>query len=370
MPYVQSDMKGLNRRDVFDLIASVGTISRVDIARSLGTSMPTVLKITNVLLEKGFVRMSGEEKTARGRRPQLLQFNPDQILGIGVDYDGSTVKAAVCDYWGRELVFGQWMVDDDFDALLNAYLPSALTRMLDESGIARDRLLGIGICVPGSLDTANSVLHLGPLSGIRISDTPADTLSRFSKVMGLPVYCFNDVNAAATGEYVLRKLKKDDLVYISAGAGIGAGIILDGELRTGSHFAAGEIGHLVFDPNFTTDIQEPGWFETQLAHETLCRKSPSYKRGVKPAELLEYIAQHLALAIANIANVLDVKYIILGGDLVKEMGDGLHDRVLKYARRLCLYDVEVYGASCENPSLAGATSLALSREVDNALADE
>ena len=281
MPYVQSDMKGLNRRDVFDLIASVGTISRVDIARSLGTSMPTVLKITNVLLEKGFVSISGEEKTARGRRPQLLQFNPDQILGIGIDYDGNTVKAAVCDYWGRELAFDQWMVGEDFDALLNEYLPSALPRLVEKSGIARDRLLGIGICVPGSLDTENSALHLGPLSGIRIGETPANTLNRFSEVMGLPVYCFNDVNAAATGEYVLRKLQKDDLVYISAGAGIGAGIILDGELRTGSHFAAGEIGHLVFDPGFTTDIQEPGWFEMQLAHETLYRKFPRYKKGAK-----------------------------------------------------------------------------------------
>ncbi len=370
MPYVQSDMKGLNRRDVFDLIADMGTISRVEIARILGTSMPTVLKITNMLLDKGFVSLSGEEMTARGRRPQLLQFNPHKILGIGVDYNGNTVKAAVCDYWGKELAFSQRPANDDFDALLNNCLPGMLAHLMEDNNITRDGLFAIGICLPGSSDTENSVLQLGPLSGVRIGNATTDTLRGFSQRMGLPVYCFNDVNSAATGEYVLRKLKKEDLVYISAGEGIGAGIILDGELRIGSRFSAGELGHFVLDPNFVTNIQKPGWFETQLSYEILCQRFPDYKKGEKPAELLEYIAQHLALAIANISNLLDLKYIILGGDLVKEFRNELQDKVRYYIRRLCLHEIEVYGASCENSSLVGATSLALSREVDNALADK
>lgn len=368
MPYVQGDMKELNRRAAFDLITSVGEISRVDIGNILGTSSPTVLKITNFLLERGIVTMAGEEKTARGRRPQILRFDPDSIMGVGVDYDGHSVKVAVCNFWGEEKCRTEQRADGDFDALMETALPELLDQMLREHKIAREKLWGVGLCIPGAVDTKNSRVQLGPLSGIRINRTAAESAEILSQKMNLPVYLFNDVNAAATGEYVLRKLQGDDLLYLSAGAGIGAGIILDGKLRTGKHFYTGEVAHLVFDPDYITDISKPGWYEAQLSQPVLKEKFPEAETGVS-AGLVRYVAQHLALAAANICNVLDVQTVILGGELVERMGAELTRATAEYAQRLCMLDVHLDSPSCRNPSLVGTASMALDLELDNVLSD-
>lgn len=363
MPYVQGDMKELNRRAVFDMIAEVGEVSRVDIGNTLGISSPTVLKITSFLMGRGIVTLAGEEKTARGRRPQLLRFDPDSLIGIGVDYDGSTVKAAVCNYWGQQKGYAEQPADDDFDMLMERVLPEMLDKLLKKSDVEQANVCGVGICIPGAVNTAEAGVKLGALSGIRMGCTPAESAKLLRTRMDMQVYLFNDVNAAATGEYVLRKLRGEDLVYISAGEGIGAGIILDGKLRTGKHFYTGEIAHIVFDPMFTTDISRPGWLEAQLSSVALQARFPAGQQN----EQIDYVAQHLALAIANICNILDIETVILDGEWVKRMGSELMRLTAEYTARLCMFNVMLYTPSCKNPSLTGAASMALELELDNVL---
>lgn len=365
MPYVQGDMKDLNRRAVFDLIAEVGEISRVDIGNTLGTSSPTVLKITNFFQERGIVTMSGEEKTARGRRPQLLRFDPDSILGVGVDYCGHSVKVALCNYWGASRASLCQAVDGDFDTLTDTLLPQMIRKLIAQAKVPPERVRGVGLCLPGAVNTDNAQVQLGALSGVKMQRTPAESIRLLSQKMGLPFYLFNDVNAAARGEYVLRRLRDDDLIYLSAGEGIGAGIILDGKLRTGKHFYTGEIAHIVFDPNYITDISQPGWFEARLSPDALQDKFP--QQG--SAEQVRYVAQYLALAIANICNILDVQTVILGGELIERMGDALMRETTEYARRLCMFQVQLDRPSCTDPALVGTAAMALERELDNILSD-
>lgn len=289
----------------------------------------------------------------------------------GIDYNGYRVKIAVSNYWGAVKVHQEWETDGDFDALIKEKLPGMVKNLIDKNGINHDRLygIGIGIGIPTSVDTKNVIMELGPLSGISIKKRLSETLHIFARKMGLPVYIFNDINAAAIGEYVSRRLEADDLIYISSGMGFGAGIILDGNLRVGRHFYTGEIAHMIFDQNHTTDINQPGWFEIQLSSETLCEKFPGYKNGERSEEMIEYIAQHIALVIANICNVLDMQMVILGGELVEEMGNLLNIRVKHYAERLCLFDVEIHNPSNNDCVPIGAASMAISQEIDNALED-
>lgn len=364
MPYVQEDMKGLNRRAVFDLVSQVGEISRVDISNTLGTSGATVLKITNFFLEQGYVVLAGSEKTTRGRHPQILRFNPDSILGIGVDYNGNTLKAAVCNYWGQQLVFEQTEVDGCFHKLVEEVLPKTLQQLLKKYKVHKSRINCIGICVPGAADTEHERIELGPLSGIRIEKKVSESIKILSSKMKLPVYLFNDVNAAATGEYVLRKLKDDDLVYISVGDGLGAGIILDGRLRSGKHWYTGEIAHMVFDSNHVADLEKPGWMEEQLSKTVMERK---FGDSGKKEDQIDDIARQLSLVVANVCNVLDVQGVILGGGKAEEMGQALIERVRYYTKRLCLFDIELQTPMSQNSSLVGVVSMALSRQLDQIL---
>lgn len=364
MPYVQEDMKGLNRRAVFDLITQVGEISRVDISNTLGTSGATILKITNFFLEQGYVVLAGEEKTTRGRHPQILRFNPNSILGIGVDYNGKTVKVAVCNYWGTQLAFERAEVDGDFCKLVEEILPKFLQRLLKKNKVDKSCINCIGICVPGSADTEHERIELGPLSGIYMEKEVSESIGILSSKMQLPVYIFNDVNAAATGEYVLRKLKDDDLIYISVGDGLGAGIILDGNLRNGKHCYTGEIAHMVFDSNHVAELEKPGWMEEQLSQTFLGNR---FGTDEKEEGQIDYVARQLSLVAANICNMLDVQIVIIGGRQVEEMGQKLMERVHYYTKRLCLFDIELYTPLSQNSSLVGVASMALSRETDHIL---
>lgn len=370
MSYAQGEMKGLNRRAVFDLIADVGCLSRADIASALDISMPTVLKITSFFMEKGFLTMSGEECTARGRRPQLMRFEPDKILGIGVSYDGHVAYASVLNYWGGEIAVRKWNACNHFDLFMQTELPQMLHLFLEENNIDTKRLYGIGVAVPGSVNSDESRIEFGPLSGIRITDPPAKSVETLAQKMSLAVYLFNDVNSAAVGEYVLRRLHNDDLVFLQAGEGIGAGIILNGQLRTGRHFYTGEIAHLVFDPRFTTDINQPGWFESQLSLQHLREKFHLEEGDAVPDDMLEYVAQQLALAVANICNLLDVDRVVLGGDLMDRTNDQLIARVRACVKRLALFDISIASPSRRHPVLPGTSFMAISREMDQILSDK
>lgn len=367
LSYTQSDMKELNIKGVFDLITSRETISRVEISKTLGISIPTVLKITNILLQKNLIRMVGEKKTSRGRYPQLYRFDPDVILGIGVDYNGVTAQWAVCNYCGKTLASASQQVDTNLDHFLLDELPGLLNDLLDKNHIPREKILGIGLCVPGLVDTDTGTLQISPLSQIVVSAPLNKLLHHLTQQTGFPVYCFNDVNAAAIGEFVLRGLKNEDLVYFQVGDGSGAGIILNGRLRTGVHFAAGEIGNLTFDPSFVLDIRKPGWFEMKLSNTTLCQLFPSYAKGEMTPDLIDYVAQYVALAISNTANLLDFQYIILNGTLVRLLGEPLMLRIQYYVDRFCIHQVLIQKASCENPGLAGTTALMIAREIGSVL---
>lgn len=369
MPFLPTDMKDLNRKAVFELIAGAGEISRVEIEDTLGISAPTVLKITNFLLERGFVSISGKEKTVRGRHPYILRFNPDHTLAAGIDYNGKQVRIGIVNYWGDVVACREAVSGPQFDLSITQQVPQILEQLIQEENICRENLYGIGIGIPASVDTDNAGMELGPLSGILTQRPVKECLSALSGEMGVPAYIFNDVNAAARGEYIRRKLKNDDLVYISFDVGLGAGIILDGKLRTGKHFYTGEIGHIIFDASFRTEIDRPGWMERELSSAMLAQRFPGYTQETADDEVVDYIAKRLGLCISNICNILDVEFVVLGGGGVAALGERLYRETRKYVDRLGLFQIDVNKPECENATVVGAASMTLARELNRILAD-
>ena len=182
--------------------------------------------------------------------------------------------------------------------------------------------------------------------------------------VGLPVYLFNDVNAAAVGEYVLRKMKNEDLVYVYISNGIGAGIILEGKLRTGQKFYSGEIAHMVFEPDYVIDRSKAGWMERKLAPECI-RDSADTREGQ-----IEYAARYISLVIANICSTLDIQNVVLGGETVRKLGKELFRRTEKYLNHLLLFpEINLTRYINENSNLIGAAHLATERQLANILAD-
>lgn len=361
MPYVQESMKELNRMTVFELVAEHQQITRAELAEQTRSSMPTILKITNFLQEQKIVSPVGCEITARGRRPQVLRFEPDALLSIGISYDGHHAVVSLVNYYGTEKKCVEKDVCRSFDDMMETEFPEMIGELL--VNVPLESVKSIGVCIGGSVDTEHSKVHLGGFSKLKMEKEAAQSVRVLSERTGLPVYLFNDVNAAAVGEYILRKMKRGDLVYIYVGEGTGAGIILDGVLRTGQHFYTGEIAHMVFDPEFVIDISKPGWMEKQLSMKQI--ENSAFQ---KP-DIVDYTARYISLMIANICNVMDIENVVLGGETVQKMGSGLLKRTEDYLSHLLLFPVKLTRFVNVHSELIGASFLALERQLTNILAD-
>lgn len=361
MPFVQGSMKELNRKTVFDLIAEHGEITRTEIVEQTKSSMPTVLKIMNFFQEQSMVSLVGSEKTARGRHPQVFRFQPDTLLGVGIACNGHQVVASLVNYYGQEKASLVRQSDSSLNTLLETEIPQLLETLT--AGLPREHIRGAGVCVGGSIDTQRTVICMGGYSALQVEAPLERSLAVFEAKTGLPVYLFNDVNAAVTGEYVLRKMKMEDLLYIYVGEGTGAGLILDGTLREGRHYYTGEVAHMVFDADFQLDRAKPGWMEARLSRQNI-RESAGDSIGQ-----VDYAARNISLMIANICNVLDVENVVLGGESVRDLGLPLLERTQAYLDHLLLFPVKLSSFANAHSELIGGAYLALQNQLTNILSD-
>jgi len=362
----------MNRKTVYKLVSTVGEISKAEISRQTGISSPTVIKIVSFLLENGFVVEAGEGDTALGRKPQLLRFNPDAAFSIGAELDGGRIRLGLVNLLGEVKIIKKIDVTQDFDNVIGNVMVSGIRDIVAEAGISEDKILGIGIGIPGVLDPVNQVIDFAPLIGIESARECKEALNMLHKNTGLPVFIENDVNAAAVGEYVTRKLSPEqDLIYISLGTGLGAGIILDGRLRRGKRNSAGEIGYMVFDRNFKTLKTRAGWMESQINLQSLSAGwgfSPvSGKELMTDGDksfLVDHIASNLALCIANLSALIDTDLVVIGGITVEALGDDLLRSVQRYLSRLCFFDIKCQPQECIEPCIVGMASIVTEARLD------
>jgi predicted NBD/HSP70 family sugar kinase len=380
--YVASHLKDMNRKIVYKLISSIGEISRSEISRQTGISPPTVLKITSFLLQNDFVKEAGEGISHLGRKPQILKFNPSAAYSIGVDFEGDFLKIGIVDLIGNIKVFKQIRVSGDFDEIINNKLYDYIEDIINKEDIPLNKILGIGLGIPGAVDVVNCIVEFAPLVGIYNRKDCKSIVNELSSKSGLPVFLENDANAAAIGEYITRKLSPEcDLAYLSLGTGLGAGLILDGKIRRGVRNSAGEIGYMVFDKDYHTYKSKAGWLESRINFKALIEKWEIYKsietiheiEDFKKSKdfimLVDYVASYLGLCIANITALLDLNIVVIGGVSTKRLGLPLIENVKQYMSKLRLLDIECEFQSSEEPGIVGAASISTNSALGKLLLD-
>ena len=377
--YVSSHLKDMNRLSVYRLLSTCGEISKAEISRRTRISMPTVLKIISYFVDNELVVELGEGDSALGRKPQLLRFNPKAYYSIGVALEGSSLTVGVVDLQGEIATRLRRKVAPDLKAIFSGSLAAAVESAIAKSGVDRARVLGLGIGIPGVVDPQGRSVSFAPLVGVTSKLDCAPILDRLSETLGMEVWVENDANLAAMGEFVARRLSADaDLIYLSLGTGLGSGIILDGKLRRGSRFSAGEVGYMVFDPDFESLRSAAGWLEAQVNSESLGKRWPALAeavapagRGEKVAELPEkaigYVSTKLALGIANMATVLDVKDVVIGGSVADAFGQPLVDALNARLARLSITEVACERRVSAEPGVVGAASLVTEACLDRVL---
>ncbi len=377
-PFIASHLKDMNRRTVYSLVASAGEISKAEINRQTGISPPTVIKIIDFFLKSGIVEEAGEGNSMLGRKPQLLRFNPNAAYSIGIEYDGDILKAGIVDLLGQVKAVRSIAAGRDIDAILNEKLEACVRAAVDDSGIPMSKIMGIGIGFPGVVHSETCEVLYAPLVGILDRRDYSAEIRRLSRRLGVPIFLENDVNAATIGEFHTRGLGAgDDMLYISLGVGLAAGIVLDGALRKGRTGSAGEIGYLVFDKDFVTMKSKPGWMESRIVLDPLYLQTIGHGSGnaangdfdsERHDGMLESIADLLALSIANLSVSLDAGLVVLGGAAMKTIGRDVQNRVDERLSRLCLNPVKCLLGKCDYPFIVGSAAIVREAVMDSLLA--
>ncbi len=235
-------MRGINRTAVLDLIRRAGPISRTTIAEQLDLSVPTIMHIVDELTAEGLVRETGSKEWSGGRRRSLVEFHATGHLVIGIDMGGTKVFGAVADLSGK--IYKEINIPNHGTQGEDSYqlLRRMIAELMIEAQTTGISLLGIGIGIPG---TGKKGQDGQTFSAAALNWTDFPLEKRLAAEFSLPVVVENDVNLAALGELWFGSFPAArNLVLITVGTGIGAGIIVDGAVYKGSHNAAGEIGFI------------------------------------------------------------------------------------------------------------------------------
>ena len=216
--------------------------------------------------------------------------------------------------------------------------------LVRESGGSGERLAcRVGVGVPGLVDGERGVLRHAVNLGVNGDDLPLRDL--LAARLGVEVVMENDVNAAALAARAL--VGADDVVYLSVGTGLAAGLVVDGRLRRGEHGAAGEIGHLPIDPTGAAcGCGQTGCLETIASGRALARAWPTAD-GPPAAALFAAAAAGdpaavavrdrfcwgVASAVRALGLTIDPECIVLGGG-VAEVGEPLREQVVRQLRSL------------------------------------
>lgn len=326
-------------------------VSRAEIARRIGRSRSTISEVVTRLLATGLVREVGSGESRGGRRPILIGFQDDAAVILGVDVGAAHVSVALTDLRGRILDWRQRdhpvQSDPEGTAELALELCEACVAARRGAGSTEDPLLGIGVAVPSPVD---------PDSPHRILDRilPAwrgfDLLDRLRSHFWVPVFVDNDANLGAIAEHRWGKaVGVDDFVYLKVATGIGAGLMIDGEIYRGATGVAGEIGHIAIDPNGPACVcgnrgclatfvgsealmertaellpQFPGSTLAGASLDTMTIENAALAGDPLALKVVHEAARNLGIVVAGVLNLMNPGSVILGGSLAR-LGDLLLD---------------------------------------------
>jgi glucokinase-like ROK family protein len=321
-------------------------IARARLTEISGLNKSTMGSLLMQLQGWGFVREMGTVNVGPGRPGTLIDIDPDggRIIGaeIGVDF----IAVALADL--KANIVWRKQLDTDGAAQPQAELVALAERLfqeaIDEVHLTGQRLLGIGVGVPGLVDRATGTLLFAPNLGWY--NVPLRALwQRF----GVPVFIENEANAAALGEHLLGAARHvTDFIYLSAGVGLGGGLMIGGELYRGAGGYAGEVGHMTLLPDGPQcACGNRGCWETligpavildqvraaahagrtpillalpEVMNDPRAIRLPHVLEAAARGEeavryVLDEVGRYLGIGIANLLNAFNPSLVVLGGVL-------------------------------------------------------
>ena len=232
--------RDINRDVILEVIRANQPISRAELARLSGLQRSTVSLIVNQLIEERWVRDGGTAHLPRGRRPTMVGLN-DNLVMLVADIRPRLATVAVVDLNGRFLSRAQLPVTSDPERTIAGIVESML-RM--KRSHAQRSFEGVGIALPGRVDSATQRLRFAPNLGW----SDFDIRGALEKGTGMAVEMDNAANACLLAETWFGGMDGvRNAVLVTISEGVGTGILCNGQIIYGDHGMAGEFGHIPLD---------------------------------------------------------------------------------------------------------------------------
>ena len=241
-PTNNMDVKRRNRINTLRCILKNDRVSQMELTQRLGLSWPTILQNVKELTELGLVREDGVYASTGGGRAKAYAPVRDARVAVGVEVARDHVSVVLTDLSGNLLRQAQGALRFSPEEIYFKYLGGLLKSSLGEDGGAGDRLLGVGLAIPGVVDEERGLLR-----DSRALDLRNVPLSRFTQQIPWPCRCLGAAGAAGLAESYGAE-NTGDLIYLSLGEMVGGAILREGELYQGNHLRAGEFGHATLVP--------------------------------------------------------------------------------------------------------------------------
>lgn len=337
---------GYNQSVILDAIRRAeGGISRVEVAQRTGLSAQTASNVCRRLLDEGLIREAGTQTAGVGKPRTILELEPRGRFAVGVHLDPSVITVVLLDLAGSVLA-DRTIPTDAADAARRTIerIAVAVDEVLASADIPAERVMGAGIAAPGPVDVASGTVLNPPLLShwqrVPIRDALAQRLA-------LPVLLEKDVTAAAVAELWMRAdAERGNMIFFYYGTGVGAGLVVQGEVIRGSSSNAGDIGSMIVGgggaredtahgpehrrwrlgdavmPRYLVGdaidrgalAKPPGVLGTGAVRDLFVRLARAAASAEPvPVALFAGVADDIAAGLVQLINALDVNHVVFGG---------------------------------------------------------
>lgn len=248
-----SRVKAGNQAAILKTIYLCGPIKRSEVARRLGLTLPTITTNINSMMARGIVRETGSERSIThfaGRKAHLVDIVPESRHFAGVEIQGMRRTVCLLDYRGKVLYQKEHTGEEREYGKNIALTCGMVDRALSACGLRPEDIAGIGVCLPGLVDTQQGVLEVRPSYSWTHKNIRADMASQMNYPG--PIYVENNACARAYGAQLFRREDLGDaqtFAYLFLNQGIACPLVLNTAIDFGSVVGAGEVGHMVMVPN-------------------------------------------------------------------------------------------------------------------------
>ncbi|WP_160679410.1 ROK family protein [Clostridium sp. C8-1-8] len=377
-------IRSSNIKLIINLLFNKRELTKQEIAKETGLSIPTVINITNELIEEGLLEESGVGLSSGGRKPIIITFNPNSKYSFGVEINSKYIRIILTNLdaniledevirFNDAFKLNENNITNIFDEICKIIKVISLKRSINESNI-----LGVGFSLPGTVNEEKLFLELAPNLYVKNLD-----FHYIEEKLNMKVYVENEANSAALAELRLG-IAKDmrNLVYISIREGVGTGIVVSGYLYKGKNKRAGEFGHMTVEKDGKCcTCGKKGCWEVYTSSEVILEEYNKISENKVKSfedffELIDTVDEkamkvwnqyldYLATGIHNIILILDPHYIVLGGDISeydKYLIDPLKNRIFQNNNFFCEEDLKIITSRFkENSSIIGASILPIEK---------